>query len=273
MQPYLIFSDIDGTLVNDQQQASPATIRGIHMLLDHGHQFYIATGRMYASAQLLANQIDPRIRLIASNGGIYDTPTGPIQAHFSSNVLKQIYQVTTAQNVSAFFFTDHQVLYTKELPNYFKASDKNRIASNNSDDYVHIQRIADLLKATDQIINAIVIEDRDFARLEPVKQLLKSHPGLEVSSSNPNNLELIPRGVSKATAIQAIQQQLQITPEYSIAFGDGLNDVPMFSVVKTGVAMGNALPNVKQQAAYTTSDNFSDGVIKFLNTFIKESLN
>jgi len=271
MAPYLIFSDIDGTLVNDQQQVSPQTSHYIKRLLDQGHQFYLATGRMYASAQLLAQQLDPRVKIIASNGSVYNLQTQLIQQTLSITALSQLYTVLTEQDLAGFFFTDHQVIYTRQLPDYFKASDKNRIASNNPADYQAVHSEAELLTFSGQIVNRIIIEDDISSRLITAKNALQSSTEFDLSSSNPNNLEIIPHGVSKATAIRSIMQTLGVMPKHTIAFGDGINDLPMLRTVGYGVAMENAQPIVKAQASFSTTDNLHQGVVTYLQNFFEES--
>nr|WP_263849684.1 HAD-IIB family hydrolase [Lacticaseibacillus camelliae] len=76
MTPYLIVSDVDGTLAIDNTTITAHTSAVINQLLDRGHQFYLATGRMHALAENMAKQIGPRAEIIASNGASYDTPGG-----------------------------------------------------------------------------------------------------------------------------------------------------------------------------------------------------
>lgn len=271
MTPYLIFSDIDGTLVDDQQRASKKTVTTIKRLLDTGHTFYLATGRMYASAQLLAAQLDPRVKIIASNGSIYDSTNQIVQHTLGAQALAALAPIIFEQQLAAFFFTKRQVIYTQTLPDYFKASDRNRIASANPDDYMAVTNASELLQYAPKIINGIIIEDQDPVKLLTAKRAITALPSLTVSSSNPNNIELIPKHVSKATAIQHIQQQAHVPNSHTIAFGDGLNDLPMLKTVAKGVAMGNALPTVKQQTPYQTTDNLHDGVADFLQNFFSEA--
>ena len=62
-----------------------------------------------------------------------------------------------------------------------------------------------------------------------------------------------------------------ILNENIIAFGDGLNDVDMLKKCGVGVAMKNALPEVKEQADYITSrTNNENGVVEFLKEYLVE---
>ena len=55
-----------------------------------------------------------------------------------------------------------------------------------------------------------------------------------------------------------------------MAFGDELNDLSMLTWAGMGVAMGNAVPEVKQAAKYVTADNEHDGVGLAVEKFILE---
>ena len=90
---------------------------------------------------------------------------------------------------------------------------------------------------------------------------------LAVSSSSPNNLELIPRRISKATAVRAIMDKYQIPVERTLAFGNDMNDLEMIRAVGTGVAMGNSPELLKKEADAVTESNLENGIGKFLERY------
>lgn len=260
----LVFMDIDDTLVNDNQQISDFTKKVIQQAQEKAI-FYVATGRMFASAQVIADDINAQV--VASNGGIYQIRDQIFQHTLGANNLTAIYHVLEANNLSAFFFSDHQVFYNNNLPGYFKHSSNNRIASPDPNNYIQAD-LQTVLKHKQEIINSIIIEDNDLTKLAPAKKQLQTTTDLNVSSSFKNNLELIPNGVSKATAIEQIQAQYQITPEQTFTFGDGENDIEMFKTSKYSVAMGNANELVKSHAHFETDRYTNDGVAKFIKKYL-----
>ncbi|MFC6177632.1 Cof-type HAD-IIB family hydrolase [Companilactobacillus huachuanensis] len=264
INPKIIFMDIDGTLVDDNQHISKYTSNTIKKFLDSKVKFYLATGRMYRSAQVVQKNLDSRVGIIASNGGIFTLNNKSYAQHFPANILSQILNISLQTNIATFFFTDHLVLYSKILPDYFNYSDKNRVASPNKSDYIKVNSSDQLKQYGDQIVNAIMIEDTHFEKLTSAKSLLDSLD-ISVSSSNLNNLELIPAGVSKATAIEKICQSLKINKKQILSFGDGLNDLEMFKT-GIGIAMGNAPEEVKKQGNFITDSNLNNGIANFLNS-------
>jgi Cof subfamily protein (haloacid dehalogenase superfamily) len=84
-------------------------------------------------------------------------------------------------------------------------------------------------------------------------------------STNNGLLEIVPRGVSKATGLQEVAAPLGIAAADVIAFGDMPNDVPMLRWAGLGVAMGNAHPETMAAADEVTAPNTEDGVALVLD--------
>lgn len=80
-------------------------------------------------------------------------------------------------------------------------------------------------------------------------------------------LDIIAKGGGKVTGIKRYLEANGISPEETIAFGDGENDMEMLQFAGIGVAMGNAWENVKACADYVTADIDDDGIEKALKHF------
>jgi Cof subfamily protein (haloacid dehalogenase superfamily) len=76
------------------------------------------------------------------------------------------------------------------------------------------------------------------------------------------------REASKKTALARLCADFQIVPERVLAIGDSRNDVPMLRWAGVGVAMGNALPEVKESVRYVTASNTDDGVARAIERFV-----
>lgn len=72
--------------------------------------------------------------------------------------------------------------------------------------------------------------------------------------------EIVPKGCSKATAIQFLADRLRIPLEDTVAIGDSNNDLPMLKYAGTSIAMGNATRAVLDMADYVTTDVMNDGI-------------
>jgi Cof subfamily protein (haloacid dehalogenase superfamily) len=76
------------------------------------------------------------------------------------------------------------------------------------------------------------------------------------------------RDASKKNALKQLCADFQILPERVLAIGDSRNDVPMLRWAGIGVAMGNALPEVKESVRYVTASNNEDGVARAIDRFV-----
>ncbi len=89
-------------------------------------------------------------------------------------------------------------------------------------------------------------------------------PGLHFTRANPQSMDIINAGISKATAVQKVLDYLEKDALNSVAFGDGLNDLEMLQYVGTGVAMGNGFEELKEAADLVTAKVSNDGIQKGL---------
>jgi hypothetical protein len=99
------------------------------------------------------------------------------------------------------------------------------------------------------------------ALIEPLRRA-----GLTVNSARPDWIDVTPGGVSKASALENLRDRLGIAPEYTVAVGDGLNDLEMLAWAARGVAMGHAPQAVRDTADEVTGTLEDAGVIDVLHT-------
>lgn len=263
MEPYLIITDIDGTLAVDHQHVSPRTVAALNASMDQGHQFFVATGRMYALAKIIANQVGPRAGVIGSNGAVYDFGGKRVHHLLGEKALRAVNEITESHGLTAFYFTDDTVYYTKTPPTF--VADALRVFDKGlTVEVKEVGTLENLLAHKERITNGIVISPRDSFGLKRSMNELDASGLLHVSASNTDNMELIPKGIDKATAIQELQKLTGIPAERTIAFGDGMNDRGMLQVAGISVAMANAVAAVKNIAKYETASNTEDGIAKFL---------
>ena len=76
----------------------------------------------------------------------------------------------------------------------------------------------------------------------------------------PGWLEIMPKGVSKASALDKIARRLGYTMNEVMAFGDAENDLVMLEKAGIGVAMGNAMEAAKEAADVVTKTNDENGI-------------
>ena len=84
--------------------------------------------------------------------------------------------------------------------------------------------------------------------------------GIATSRWFPDFFDVNPAGLSKAEGIEKILGMIGASREEIIAFGDGGNDKEMLEYAGTGVAMGNAMDDLKTMADYVTLSVDEDGI-------------
>jgi Cof subfamily protein (haloacid dehalogenase superfamily) len=81
-------------------------------------------------------------------------------------------------------------------------------------------------------------------------------------------VEILPLGLSKATGLSLAARRLGLRASDTIAFGDMPNDIPMFGWAAHGVAMANAHDELKAVAHEITSSNEHDGIAVVLEQML-----
>ena len=77
-------------------------------------------------------------------------------------------------------------------------------------------------------------------------------------------MELLPAGVCKGAALDAVAAHYGITAERVVAFGDGKNDIELLERAGLGVAMGNAHPELAAVADVVIGHHDTDAISDFL---------
>lgn len=266
MTPYYIFMDIDRTLIGPDHKADPRTLDAIHRYQEAGHQFFIATGRILKSAHLVADSLGLDLNYVASNGAVTDFAGTVSKTLMGPDALAGVWDVLAEHGLPAHFFTLDKIIQVADTLELGRDG-KNRLGGFLEKDYIHAQSKDELLDWADDIVNGIAIDQAVTPRLHAARADLTDLSAVTTSSSFPNNVELTPNGISKATAITAFCAQQGIPLSQTIAFGDGRNDLEMLQAVGHGVAMANAIPEVAAAASDHTTAFDDNGIGNWLDQF------
>lgn len=238
----LVALDMDGTLLNNRGTISDTNIQAIREATDAGVAVCIATGRGYPHAISYVNQIGLTTPMVTVNGGeVWRTPEELHQRTLlDPRFVRQFLELITPLGLWYWAYSTEGV--------------------HNRDSWVEDPDKYEWLKF------GIVAED-DRVRGN-ILQAMESWGGLEITNSSPDNLEVNPEGVNKASGIHEVCGLLGIEMSQVIAVGDSLNDLAMIREAGLGVAMGNAQHILKETADTITSTNEEDGVARVLREFV-----
>jgi Cof subfamily protein (haloacid dehalogenase superfamily) len=90
--------------------------------------------------------------------------------------------------------------------------------------------------------------------------------------SNPNYLEIVPKGANKAAALMHLVAILGLDLSQVAAIGDGYNDIEMIREAGLGIAMGNAPATVQSAADWVTGTNNEAGVAQAVHRLFEAGL-
>lgn len=141
-----------------------------------------------------------------------------------------------------------------------------------------IENVFDFLATNSEIIHCCLHFKQQKDVLKIKREVQSKYPMLEIiimqdSFSSNQWLDIFSKKVSKYNAIRILANLCNIKNDNIITFGDGLNDKEMLSKCGVGVAMGNALEEVKDISDSVTLSNNEDGVVVFLKHFLEKQRN
>ncbi|MDR7855712.1 Cof-type HAD-IIB family hydrolase [Tissierella sp.] len=263
----LIAIDMDGTLLNSNNEVSERSRRAIEMAKEKGVHIVISTGRILKSALFYSNALKLNNPIIASNGAIIVDESANIiyKKPIEKDLVKQIVNIAREKNIYYHFYDESRFyshLKVEEvLAFYSEGNGKLNI------DMTVFEDVEEILQIKDINIYKFLFVDNDRDKLNNLRMELNKLEKIGTSSSWNNNIEAMGLNVSKGEALKELCNRLNIKPDEVIAIGDSENDLSMLKFAKLGVAMGNGDENIKKQADYITDSNNEDGVAKVIEKF------
>jgi Cof subfamily protein (haloacid dehalogenase superfamily) len=263
---WLIGLDIDGTLVHDDGYLSPEVVKEVKRVKDLGHEVIIATGRAAANAVPVVKDLGfEQGYVVSSNGAVtveLDTshPRGfqmtDIVTFDPAEILIQLIEHLPEAHF-AVEDADGSYRFHRPFPSY-ALGDQN-----------YETPLEDLMK---QHVSRVVVLSPQHD-VDEFMSLVASIGLASVSYAIGYTawLDISPKGVSKASALEVQRQRLGIASEQVLVMGDGRNDIEMFQWAKASgglaFAMGQAPEEVQLEATDITSSVTDDGVARVLAGF------
>lgn len=271
MEKKILFLDLDGTLLNDRKEITPGNRRAIDEALAQGHRIVIASGRPLKSSLAQAGRLGlggEGCCVIAYNGAvIYDCSAGK-PVFRKALALEDLYRVfDEARRIGCYIQT-----YDREDVVFEEGGPVENAARYCEMVGLDYRTVRDVRKdVTEAPVKALAIDYHDRAPLESLRRWISRELTGRVDCffSSQFFLEIVPAGMNKGMAVRALCGKLGIPVENSIAAGDQGNDIAMIRAAGTGIAMANAIDEVKAAADYVTRrDNNHDGIEEIIQEFL-----
>ena len=252
MECKLLLFDLDGTLLKSDKTISEHTLSALNACRSKGLMIGVSTSRSEQNSMTFLSEILPDI-LISSGGALVKQNGNYIyKAEFSieetNNMIRTVREICGA---------DCEITVDTMESNYwnYKIDPKKQDQSWGDSIYTDF-------KDFNQESLKICVEIFDSDKAEKLKNILTDCDCVRFSDGY--WYKFTKKGVTKEKAITEICHVCKFAPENIIAFGDDFVDIGMLKLCGIGIAMGNAIQDVKQIADVVIGTNDNDGIADYL---------
>lgn len=263
----LIFSDMDGTLLDENAKLPAGFDSMMAKLKERGVMFAPASGRQYYSLLDTFADYADSLLFVSDNGTMVrqhgkEIFSDVIERQRGINILDSvaehdgIYSVYCGKKKAYLLKEKHPEKYLDVLKNYYR----------------EIEFVDSFASVDDEPIKvSFFTPDADAdTRIFPLFE--ETSKTMQVVLASAYWVDITNCGANKGMAVRWIQERLGLAPEECAAFGDYMNDKEMLESVYYSYAMANAYPAVKKAARFTAKSNEENGVLAQIQQFIDDGL-
>lgn len=262
----LIVFDIDGTLVGSSHELDPFTRDTLLRLHDLGIPFTLATGKILPATKAQADELRIQLPLIMANGSVLQKRDGEVlyNAALPVEVTKCAIEICEKLNKDLVLYIIDQLYIKKMNDNIYPIYSNVSSGMNEIGDWEMIN------SRIDQITKCLVVDIENRQNLIDLGNIfLKEFEGrADIVHTSTKLVEILPLGVTKATAVKRMADEMGIRMEEVMAFGDYDNDAPMLSAAGLGIAVENASAAALAAADLIIGSCEENAPAKFLKSLI-----
>ena len=276
MRYKMVCIDMDGTLLGKNKKISQVNKDIIKKAHDKGVEIVVTTGRLYNNAAYFSKLLGVNSPVIAANGAIViDQKTNEIiyECDIPKEECIKIYDILTKYQLPFHFHTTNTIYC-----NNWMSKIGTQIYMTKQICYEHLNIKYETITSREEWIKIFEKENGFMAKcitfsiksksISKARAEIEKLGSLTSFASGSHSLEINFKGVSKGEAVKALIEKYGIGREELICIGDNENDISMLKFAGIGIAMGNAINEVKEIADYVTDTNKNDGVGKAIEKFI-----
>lgn len=251
----LIVSDMDGTLLNDEKQIDKRIYSLLPKMRQEGIRFVVASGRQYPSLARDFQEHLPEITVIAENGAfvvqdgkeLYFKGMNEKQIAHSLDIIETLPETEGLVCAKYCCYTTSQEVYDLLASPKF---------------HYDCELVDDLYKMTDGVTKVSLMVYGNSTTQSCYDAMHPQMPEeMTLVISGDACLDTGIKGVTKGSALAALQEMWGISPEETLVFGDQFNDVEMFDQAYYSYAMENAMDGVKERARFVAGNNNKGAVV------------
>lgn len=269
----LFVSDLDGTLLNSKAEVSENTRKILNDLIDNkGLKFTVATARTPATAVPILDGIDINLPAVMMNGvllyNIKEEKYLDIKG-IDKNTVKKICDIFKVAHKDYFAYgikDNTLVVYYRNMNRYEEKYYEER-CNRELKTFIHVEDYDTDMEGA-EIINFVVLDTYDNLKGidEELQKIDEVTANLYEDLYGDGNyfMDVYNSKASKANAIKSLSEKY-LDGEKIIAFGDNINDIPMFEEADECYAVSNAAESLKKIATGIIGNHNDDAVAQYLN--------
>lgn len=259
----LIFSDIDGTLLNAERQLSSETIKTISRLKNRIPVVLISS-RMPAAMRHLQKELDiENLPIICYNGALILVNGKTVHSTcIPLEFIEDLAKFNVEKKVHLSLYHEDE-WYVPENDFWAKREENNTKVS---PEVLPIETVIARWQAENKSAHKIMCmgEEKEIDRIFNFLKI-NYDQAVHLYRSKPTYIEIAHKQISKLTSINyLLENYFGCDLKDCVAFGDNYNDIEMLRAVGRGVAVGNAKPEVLEIAHHVADLGKNDGVAKTL---------
>ena len=257
----LICTDLDGTILRADKTISRENLEAIEYFKSEGGYFTFITGRMPYFAHDMYNLIKPNAPIGCINGGgIYDYETKKYLHTVTldkaaMNLVRAVDECLPHIGIQILAFDKMYFPKDSEANVHFRKSTGMPLVIRHYDDIT--EPVAKVVFGEHR--NKEILELADFLAAQPLA------PEFSLIRSDSMLYEILPKGVSKGSALPILAKSLGIDMKNTVAVGDYDNDITMLQTAGIGYAVANATKAAKEAADRITVSNEEHAIAKIIS--------
>jgi len=256
----LIALDLDGTLLDDAGEVSPADAEALRRFAAAGGLVVLASGRMTANVRPCYGRLGLDGPTITYNGALARTSEAEgadiiLETALPARYADEIIDYTRRERFHLNYYLD-ETLYARDDPELRQYAD---LYSRQTGAVFHFVPDLERFRGSSPTKLIIVTDPTDPSRPDPRRrdelyQVWQTRWGSEVTvmRTNPEYLEFYHRDSSKGRALAAVASRYGVDISLTLAFGDSHNDLALLEAAGCGVAVANAKVEVKAAADWVS---------------------
>lgn len=253
----LVLTDMDGTFLNNSGDFNRELFNDLKKLVNEkGVVFAPVTGKQCERVEELFGEDANDLWIVGDSATRIKHQGEFVYESLLSNQLG-LEIIHLLENISM----EHTIIACTRDGAVIKANIPQEEAVIVRNSYAKVRYVSNFNEITDDFVK-ITIHDPSFNCFETREKLSPFFESAYIVASEEAWIDIANANVHKGTTVEHLQRLLNVTPDETMAFGDGYNDIELMTRASYSFAVQNAVQELKDSANYVTRSNEDDAVMK-----------